>query len=57
MTETSPCSFQNFLNDSEEQVQSTMGFIQDHVEVSMIFKNVIKHMIQTRDSEGSIINN
>lgn len=37
MTETSPCTFQSFTSDSDERVQSTMGFIQDHVEVSMIY--------------------
>ncbi|XP_015374859.1 PREDICTED: acyl-CoA synthetase family member 2, mitochondrial-like [Diuraphis noxia] len=34
MTETSPCTFQSFLSDSDERVQTTMGFIQDHVEVN-----------------------
>ncbi|XP_026809191.1 acyl-CoA synthetase family member 2, mitochondrial-like isoform X1 [Rhopalosiphum maidis] len=39
MTETSPCTFQNFSNDSDERIMSTMGFIQDHVEAKVIDTN------------------
>ncbi|KAL5241656.1 hypothetical protein ACI65C_009066 [Semiaphis heraclei] len=36
MTETSPCTFLNFPSDSDERVQSTMGYIQDHVEAKVV---------------------
>ncbi|CAI6367180.1 unnamed protein product [Macrosiphum euphorbiae] len=39
MTETSPCSFQNFTDDSDERVKTTMGFIQDHVEAKVVDTN------------------
>ncbi|KAL4143270.1 hypothetical protein QTP88_005621 [Uroleucon formosanum] len=39
MTETSPCSFQNFIDDSDERVKSTIGFIQDHVEAKVVDSN------------------
>ncbi|XP_060865725.1 medium-chain acyl-CoA ligase ACSF2, mitochondrial-like [Metopolophium dirhodum] len=39
MTETSPCSFQSFTDDSDERVKSTMGFIQDHVEAKVVDTN------------------
>ncbi|XP_027850755.2 medium-chain acyl-CoA ligase ACSF2, mitochondrial-like [Aphis gossypii] len=39
MTETSPCSFLNFINDSNERIMSTMGFIQDHVEAKVVDTN------------------
>ncbi|KAL4143266.1 hypothetical protein QTP88_005619 [Uroleucon formosanum] len=39
MTETSPCSFQNFTDDSDERVKSTVGFIQDHVEAKVVDTN------------------
>jgi len=59
MTETSPCSFQNFTDDSDERVESTMGFIQDHVEVSIMSNAIFIHnMTQIQDlGGGSIINN
>ncbi|XP_050548330.1 medium-chain acyl-CoA ligase ACSF2, mitochondrial-like isoform X2 [Daktulosphaira vitifoliae] len=38
MTETSPCTFQNFSNDSEEKILNTVGIIQDHVEAKVINK-------------------
>lgn len=34
MTETSPSTFQNFYNDTDERMLSTVGYIHDHVEVS-----------------------
>lgn len=34
MTETSPCTFQNFVTDLDEKILSTVGYIKDHVEVS-----------------------
>jgi len=37
MTETSPCTFQNFIDDTDEKILSTVGYIQDHVEVSFIW--------------------
>ncbi|XP_025193594.1 acyl-CoA synthetase family member 2, mitochondrial-like [Melanaphis sacchari] len=39
MTETSPCTFLNFLNDSDERIMSTMGFILDHVEAKVVDTN------------------
>lgn len=37
MTETSPVTFQNFHDDTDERIMSTVGRIHDHVEVSDLF--------------------
>ncbi|XP_050428075.1 medium-chain acyl-CoA ligase ACSF2, mitochondrial-like [Adelges cooleyi] len=36
MTETSPCTFQNFSHDSEDKLLNTVGFIHDHVEAKVV---------------------
>lgn len=36
MTETGICTFQHFKNEEEERVLSSVGYIQDHIEVSRI---------------------
>lgn len=37
MTETSPCLFLSRLTDTEDQKKYTVGFVQDHVEVSRAY--------------------
>ncbi|VVC42218.1 AMP-binding, conserved site,AMP-binding enzyme, C-terminal domain,AMP-dependent synthetase/ligase [Cinara cedri] len=39
MTETSPCTFQNMPNDTDEQIMSTVGRIHDHVEAKVVDLN------------------
>lgn len=41
MTETSPCTFQNFIDDTDEKILTTVGYIQDHVEVSRTHCSII----------------
>ncbi|XP_050428074.1 medium-chain acyl-CoA ligase ACSF2, mitochondrial-like [Adelges cooleyi] len=36
MTETSPCTFQNFPHDSEDKLLNTVGFVLDHVEAKVV---------------------
>lgn len=40
MTETAICTFQNVKNDENKRLLSTVGYIQDHVEVSRIYNPV-----------------
>jgi len=39
MTETSPCSFQSFMDDTDERILTTVGYIQDHVEAKVVDPN------------------
>ncbi|XP_025420128.1 acyl-CoA synthetase family member 2, mitochondrial [Sipha flava] len=39
MTESSPCTFQNFYDDTDQKILSTVGHVQEHVEAKVVDSN------------------